>query len=77
MLIVREYFAPNTEYPLENFVQRSRTALQIARDRVLANYGMPCGLALNQLHQIETHLVLRGTPANRSTDVAVRGIGAL
>jgi uncharacterized repeat protein (TIGR04042 family) len=53
-LIVKEYFVPNTEYTLEDFVQRSQTALKIASDRVQAKYGMPCSLALNQLHQIET-----------------------
>jgi uncharacterized repeat protein (TIGR04042 family) len=53
-LIVKEYFAPKTEYTLEDFVQRSQTALNIASDRVQAKYGMPCSLALNQLHKIET-----------------------
>jgi uncharacterized repeat protein (TIGR04042 family) len=53
-LIVKEYFMPNTEYALEDFVQRSQTALEIASDRVQAKYGMPCSLALNQLHKIET-----------------------
>ncbi|MBM0741254.1 MSMEG_0570 family nitrogen starvation response protein [Phormidium sp. CLA17] len=53
-LIVKEYFVPNTEYTLEDFVQRSQTALKIASDRVQAKYGMPCSLALNQLHKIET-----------------------
>ncbi|PZV10564.1 MAG: MSMEG_0570 family nitrogen starvation response protein [Leptolyngbya sp.] len=52
-LIVKEYFLPNTEYALEDFVQRSQTALKIASDRVQAKYGMPCSLALNQLRQIE------------------------
>jgi uncharacterized repeat protein (TIGR04042 family) len=53
-LIVKEYFVPDCEYSLEDFVSRSRTALNIASDRVLAKYGMPCGRALGQLHQIET-----------------------
>ncbi|MDX2212519.1 MAG: MSMEG_0570 family nitrogen starvation response protein [Oculatellaceae cyanobacterium bins.114] len=52
-LIVKEYFVPESEYELADFVERSRTALNIASDRVLAKYGMPCGLALGQLHQIE------------------------
>ncbi len=52
-LIVKEYFSPNTEYELEDFVARSRTALKIASDRVEAKYGRPCGLALGQLHEIE------------------------
>ncbi len=52
-LVVKNYFASDTSYPLTDFVERSRTALTIASDRVQANYGMPCGLALGQLRQIE------------------------
>jgi uncharacterized repeat protein (TIGR04042 family) len=52
-LIVKEYFTPDTEYTLEDFVERSRTALNIASDRVKAKYGFPCGLALGQLREIE------------------------
>jgi uncharacterized repeat protein (TIGR04042 family) len=53
-LIVKDYFTPDSEYTLEDFVMRSRTALNIASDRVLAKYGMPCSRALGQLRQIET-----------------------
>ena len=53
-LIVKEYFTPNSEYDLADFVKRSQTALQIASDRVAAKYGMPCSLALNQLKRIES-----------------------
>ncbi|MBD2092616.1 MSMEG_0570 family nitrogen starvation response protein [Microcoleus sp. FACHB-1515] len=52
-LVVKEYFTPNCEYDLEDFVARSRTALTIASDRVQAKYGRPCGLALGQLQSIE------------------------
>jgi uncharacterized repeat protein (TIGR04042 family) len=52
-LVVTEYFTPNTEYDLNDFVERSRTALTIASDRVKAKYGSPCGLALGQLQAIE------------------------
>lgn len=52
-LIVQEYFAENTDYDLADFVERSRTSLTIASDRVLAKYGRPCGLALGQLQTIE------------------------
>ena len=52
-LVVKDYFAPATDYPLADFVARSRTALTIASDRVQAKYGMPCSLALGQLRQIE------------------------
>jgi len=53
-LVVKEYFTPEQDYPLEDFVTRSRTALQIASDRVRAKYGYPCGLALGQLDEIES-----------------------
>ncbi len=52
-LIVKDYFTPAQSYRLEEFVERSRTALKIASDRVQAKYGMPCSLALRQLQQIE------------------------
>ena len=52
-LIVKDYFAADTEYDLVDFVERSRTALNIASDRVKAKYGFPCGLALGQLQEIE------------------------
>ncbi len=51
--IIKEYFEPDRDYPLTDFVDRSRTALNIASDRVLAKYGRACGLALGQLAEIE------------------------
>jgi uncharacterized repeat protein (TIGR04042 family) len=53
-LVVKKYFTPDQSYPLTDFLDRSRTALQIASDRVKEKYGMPCGLALGQLQAIET-----------------------
>lgn len=52
-LIVKDYFVPGQEYPIADFVERCRTALKIASDRVQAKYGYPCGLALGQLADIE------------------------
>lgn len=52
-LVVKQYFTPDQSYLLDDFVERSRTALTIASDRVQAKYGMPCSLALNQLRKIE------------------------
>lgn len=52
-LVVKDYFTPNSDYTLHDFVERSRTALTIASDRVQAKYGRPCGLALGQLETIE------------------------
>jgi uncharacterized repeat protein (TIGR04042 family) len=52
-LIVREYFTPGESYTVPDFVTRSRTALKIASDRVLAKYGYECTSAKAQLSEIE------------------------
>jgi uncharacterized repeat protein (TIGR04042 family) len=52
-LVIKDYFEPGQSYGLADFLERSRTALSIASDRVRAKYGMPCSLALRQLARIE------------------------
>ncbi len=54
-LVIKEYFVPNQDYDLADFVDRAQTSLTIASDRVQAKYGRPCGLALGQLQQIQQH----------------------
>jgi uncharacterized repeat protein (TIGR04042 family) len=51
--VVKQYFEPNRDYELSDFVDRARTALNIASDRVRAKYGSPCGLAIGQLAEIQ------------------------
>lgn len=53
-LVVKKYFTPGEEYNLNEFVDLSRTALNIASDRVKAAYGFSCSKALGQLQQIES-----------------------
>ena len=53
-LVVKKYFNPGEIYKLEEFVAKSRTALNIASDRVKQAYGFPCSKALVQLKQIES-----------------------
>lgn len=53
-LIVQQYLEAGAEYSLEDFVTRSRTALQIGSDRVQAKFGFPCSLAMGQIQQIES-----------------------
>ena len=53
-LVIKDYFSVGADYPLADFLDRSRTALAIASDRVKAKYGMPCRRALKQLARIET-----------------------
>jgi uncharacterized repeat protein (TIGR04042 family) len=53
-LVIQDFFSPGRSYPLADFLQRSRAALNIASDRVEAKYGRACSLAAAQLARIET-----------------------
>lgn len=65
-LVIKDYFIPAQDYSVAEFLERSRTALQIASDRVQAKYGMPCGLALGQLQRIEAKAAqFSGVPESR------------
>ena len=52
-LVIKDYFSVGADYPLADFLDRSRTALGIASDRVQAKYGRPCALARAQLARME------------------------
>lgn len=52
-LVIKDYLTPGIDYDLNDFLERSHTALQIASDRVQAKYGFPCGRAMGQLAQIQ------------------------
>lgn len=52
-LVVKDYLTPGQSYALEDFLERSRTALQMASQRVQDKYGFPCSLALGQLQRLE------------------------
>jgi uncharacterized repeat protein (TIGR04042 family) len=52
-LVIREYLELGTSYSVRDFLERSRTALSIASDRVREKFGSPCVLAARQLEQIE------------------------
>ncbi|SAK53599.1 hypothetical protein AWB81_01145 [Caballeronia arationis] len=51
--IVGEFFTPGADYPLDDFVARSREALGIASERVREKYGFACSSAMDQLARIE------------------------
>ena len=53
-LVVKQYFSSGETYELSEFVEKSRTALNIASDRVKKAYGFPCSRALTQIKKIET-----------------------
>ncbi|MEV0475302.1 MSMEG_0570 family nitrogen starvation response protein [Streptomyces prunicolor] len=51
--IVEDYFTPGAAYELAEFVERSRTALGIAGERVREKFGFFCAGASDQLARIE------------------------
>lgn len=53
-LVIRDHLAAGSTYTLPDFLERARTALRIASDRVQQKYGMPCSRAIGQLRAIET-----------------------
>jgi uncharacterized repeat protein (TIGR04042 family) len=52
-LVVKDYLKPGESYPLEEFVEKSRVALNIASERVREKYGFACSSAMDQLARIE------------------------
>jgi uncharacterized repeat protein (TIGR04042 family) len=52
-LIVREYLEVGRDYPVDEFVGKSREMLNIASERVKAKYGYYCSAAMDQLKNIE------------------------
>jgi uncharacterized repeat protein (TIGR04042 family) len=52
-LIVREYLEVGRGYALPDFMERSRTMLNIGSERVRAKYGYACSGALDQLQELE------------------------
>jgi uncharacterized repeat protein (TIGR04042 family) len=53
-LVVKDFLSPGESYALADFLDRSRTALDIASARVEAKYGWRCSRAMAQLARIET-----------------------
>jgi uncharacterized repeat protein (TIGR04042 family) len=52
-LIIKDYLEVGQSYSVPDFVERSRTALNIASERVREKYGYACSAAMDQLSQIE------------------------
>lgn len=50
---VRTHFEPGANYPMEEFLERSRRALGAAGERVREKYGFTCSSADEQLAAIE------------------------
>jgi uncharacterized repeat protein (TIGR04042 family) len=53
-LVIKEYLAIGETYAVAEFLERSRTALTIASDRVKERYGFACSRAMGQLAKLES-----------------------
>lgn len=51
--VIHQHLRAGERYPLDEFLQRSRTALQLASERVRARYGYACSSAMDQLARLE------------------------
>lgn len=69
-LVVREHLTVGVHYPLDDFLQRTRTALNIASERVREKYGFACSQAMDQLAEIEALALRHRTQADASVLVA-------
>lgn len=52
-LVIKEFLSIGETYAVPEFLQRSRTALTIASDRVREKYGFACSRAMGQLARLE------------------------
>ena len=64
--VVKKYLLSGEAYPVKEFVRLSREALEMASERVRANFGYPCGRAASAIRDIERKA------RNVSDDGAVR-----
>jgi uncharacterized repeat protein (TIGR04042 family) len=67
--VVADYFTAGTQYDLADFVERSRTALGIAGERVREKFGFFCTGAAEQLTQIERAAAAYGSVAGAKVTV--------
>ena len=65
-VVVKDFLAVGESYALDDFVEKTHTALTIASERVRAKYGFACSSAMAQLAQIEA-AAKRQDPGGRVT----------
>ncbi len=68
--VVEEHLNVGEAYPVDDFVRRARTALEIGSERVQARYGFACSSAIDQLRSIEERAAALN-PAEREGTVKV------
>jgi uncharacterized repeat protein (TIGR04042 family) len=71
-LVIEEHLHVGNSYPVDEFVARARTALELAAERVRAKYGFYCSAARDQLAHIEA-TADKLTPRDREGVVRIEG----
>lgn len=64
-LVVKDFLTPGESYAVDDFVEKTRNALNIASERVREKYGFACSSAMDQLARIEAAAKLQ-PPTARS-----------
>lgn len=67
--VLWDHLTPGAEYPLADFLARSRSALAAANERVRAKFGLGCSRAAAQLARIEAGAAARMTIEGASVRV--------
>jgi uncharacterized repeat protein (TIGR04042 family) len=69
-LVIKDHLTVGASYEVAEFMQRCRTALTIASDRVRDKYGFACSRAMAQLARLEAAAErFRATPQDAATGV--------
>ncbi len=51
--VIHDFIQSGNHYALDDFMARSRTALNLASDRVRLKYGYACSAAMDELKRLE------------------------
>jgi putative flavoprotein involved in K+ transport len=68
--IILEYLQAGSDYSVPEFLSRTRSALEVASERVRARYGYACSSALDQLRSIQERIESM-SPVERAQRVTV------
>ncbi len=68
-LVIEDFLAPGTEYPLDDFLRRVREATAIANQRVHAKFGFECSRASDQLADTEARAAVFSNKADATIRV--------
>lgn len=68
-LVIKDHLTVGATYEVAEFMQRSRTALTVASDRVREKYGFACSRAMGQLAKLEAAAERFGVTPNGGVTV--------